>query len=120
VRGARPRGGIRSVLPVVRLPHDGADGSLCDFDTFFAGNGAYFEQCSAFEIETLGADVQTLPGGLVRYAWVYKVVATLKTGERDVFDKAGATFLFQEIDGRWKAVYYQESSQPPRRVPAGT
>lgn len=97
----------------------GADGSLGDFEAFYRNNAEYFAECTAFEIETIDDDIRVLPGGLVRYAWVYRVVATLKTGEKDIFDEAGATFLFDKSGGTWKAVYYQESAQPPRRVPAG-
>jgi hypothetical protein len=29
-------------------------------------------------------------------SWIYKIIATLRTGDQDIWEKAGATFLFKK------------------------
>lgn len=101
----------------------GNDGLIYDHETFYTANKNYFDLCSAFALTTYIRDIKVLTSDLVLVSWHYKAVATLKegpsgsrTGGKDVFDTAGATFLFKKIDGQWQVVNYQESTQPPRRV----
>ncbi len=93
----------------------GADGSLCDFETFYGNNVSYLETCSAFSLTTIAADVLVLRSDLAVLSWIYRAEATLKTGERDVIERAGATFVFEKREGGWVAVRYHESSLPPIR-----
>ena len=94
----------------------GADGALCDFATFYRNNVSYLETCSAFSLSTIAADVLVLRLDLAVLSWVYRAEATLAGGERDVIERAGATFVFEKRDGEWKAVRYHESSLQPVRV----
>ncbi len=34
---------------------------------------------------------------LAIFAWIYRAVATLRTGEQDVVDRAGAMFIFRRM-----------------------
>ena len=93
----------------------GADGSLCDFETFYGDNVSYLGNCSAFSLATIASDVLVLRSDLAVLSWIYRAEATLANGERDVIERAGATFVFEKREGRWVAVRYQESSLPPVR-----
>ncbi len=42
-------------------------------------------------------------------------LATLKTGEQDIIENAGASFVFSRVNDEWKVIYYHESSSPPTR-----
>ena len=94
----------------------GTGGNLCDYQTYLKDNIDYLKTCSKFELTTFKEEVRVLDRETAVFSWAYKAVATLKTGERDVIDNAGASFLFRKVDGEWKVVYYHESSVPPVRV----
>ncbi|MBN2349038.1 MAG: nuclear transport factor 2 family protein [Bacteroidales bacterium] len=89
------------------------DGNYYDFQTFFENNKNYLATCSKFELETIKEDIKVLTDSLVIVSWVYKAVATLKTGRQDIWEKAGATFLFEKINGEWKIINYHESHLSP-------
>ncbi len=96
-----------------------ADGSLCNFATYYDNNVSYLETCSAFSLTTIASDVLVLRPDLAVLSWIYKAVATFKSGEQDIIDRAGASFVFEKRNGEWKAIHYHESSLPPvRRTPA--
>ena len=91
-----------------------ADGSLCDYRTYVDSNADYLTGCASFKLTTIDEEVRVLGPDLAVYSWIYRAEATLKTGKRDVFEKAGASFVFKRVDGEWKAVYYHESTLPPK------
>ncbi|MBN1215211.1 MAG: DUF3804 family protein [Candidatus Lokiarchaeota archaeon] len=91
------------------------DGYYYDYQTFFNNNKNYFGILSKFELSTIKRDLKILSSDLVIYSWIYRVRATLKSGEQDILDSAGATFLFKKINNTWKVINYQESSAPPIR-----
>ena len=93
----------------------GSDGLIYDHETFYTANRSYFDLCSAFALTTYIRDIKVLSNDLALVSWHYKAIATLKAGGKDVFDTAGATFLFQKIDNQWSVINYQESTLPPRR-----
>ncbi len=95
-----------------------ADGSLCDFVTYYDNNVMYLETCSAFSLTTLETDVLVLRPDLAVLSWTYRAEATLRTGERDVVDRAGASFVFEKRDDEWVVIRYHESSLPPVRQAA--
>jgi hypothetical protein len=45
------------------------------------------------------------------YIWIGTSEAKLKTGETVKFDQFEVSWIFKKIDGLWKIIYYQESSQ---------
>lgn len=92
-----------------------SDGNFYDYQTFYNNNKNYFEICSSFELDTKKLDIKVLSDDLVIVSWLYKVVATLKTGNKDIIENAGATFLFKKIDNKWIVINYQESSLPPEQ-----
>ncbi|MDD5328169.1 MAG: hypothetical protein PHY02_10220 [Phycisphaerae bacterium] len=92
-----------------------SNGYYYDYQTFFNNNKNYLDNCSEFKLTTLKEEIKVLADDLVIVSWIYKAIATLKTGEQDIWDKAGATFLFKKIDDDWKVINYQESSLPPER-----
>jgi hypothetical protein len=94
----------------------GMDGSLCDYATYVRDNVDYRSTCTSFELTTIDDEIRFLGPGLAIYSWIYRAEATLQTGERDVFENAAATFVFEKLGGEWKAVYYQESALPPKRT----
>ncbi|MBN2499533.1 MAG: hypothetical protein JXB38_02135 [Anaerolineales bacterium] len=94
-----------------------ADGSLCDYGTYIKENVDYLSTCASFDLTTVQTEIKVLSADLAIFSWVYNVVATLKNGEQDVFDSAGASFVFKKMDGAWKVIYYQESTQPPSHIP---
>jgi hypothetical protein len=94
----------------------GMDGSLCDYQTYLKNNRDYLMTCSSFTLTTLKEEIKILRRDLAIFAWIYKAEATLKTGEKDIFEKAGATFVFHKIHDEWKVVYYHESTLPPTRI----
>jgi hypothetical protein len=94
----------------------GTDGSLCDYQTYLRNNIDYLMTCSRFELTTLGQEIRILNRDVAIFSWAYKAEATLTTGERDIVEKAGASFVFNRVNEEWKVVYYHESSLPPTRV----
>ena len=97
----------------------GTDGSLCDYQTYLNNNVDYLMTCSSFKLTTLKKEIRILDRSTAIFAWAYRAEATLKTGEQDVFENAGATFVFSKVNDEWKVVYYHESSSPPTRVSKG-
>lgn len=96
----------------------GADGTPCSHGEYVANNVEYLRNCSSFELTTLSEDIHVLDTGSAVASWVYSAEATLKSGERDVIEKAGATFVFVKRGGEWKVVRYHESALPADRIPA--
>jgi hypothetical protein len=97
----------------------GTDGSLCDYQTYLHNNIDYLMTCSSFKLTTLKEEIRILNRDMAIFSWAYRAEATLKTGEQDVFEHAGATFVFGKVNDEWKVVYYHESSLPPTRVSKG-
>ena len=97
----------------------GTDGSLCDYQTYLNNNIHYLVTCSNFELTTLNEEVRILDRDTAIFSWAYRAKATLKTGEQDIVENAGATFVFSRVNSEWKVVYYHESSVPPTRVSKG-
>ena len=97
----------------------GTDGSLCDYETYVKNNVDYLKTCSSFELTTFGQEIKILDRDTAIFSWAYGAKATLKTGEQDVVEKAGATFVFGKVENEWKVVYYHESSLPASRLPKG-
>ena len=95
----------------------GTDGSLVDHPAYIKNTAGYLRTCSAFRLTTKRGEVRILAPDIAVFAWSYRAEAVLKTGEKDVFDGAGASFVFKKIAGEWKVVYYHESSNPPEHVP---
>jgi hypothetical protein len=91
----------------------GTDGSLCDYQTYLNNNIDYLMTCSNFKLTTLKEEIRILNRNIAIFSWAYRAKATLKTGEQDVFENAGATFVFSKVNDEWKVVYYHESSLPP-------
>lgn len=90
-----------------------SDGFLLDYETFFNGNKKYLETCSSFKLTTIEEQIKVVSSDLVVFSWIYKAEATLKTGEKNIWDRAGASFLFKKTNDEWKVVYYHESALPP-------
>ena len=95
------------------------DGSQVDHDTYVNNNIAYLSDCSAFELITFNGETCVLDENTAIYSWAYQAKATLKSGDIDMVDNAGATFVFRKLDGEWKVVYYHEATVPPRRISKG-
>ena len=94
----------------------GTDGAYSDHDAYLRNNIAYLETCSSFKLTTYGEKIRILDRNTAIYSWAYGAEATLKTGEKDIVEKAGASFVFRKTDDEWKVVYYHESSLPPTRI----
>lgn len=95
----------------------GSDGLIYDHETFYNANKMFFKECSKFELITYFKDIKVLTNDLVLVSWHYKAIVSRLTGSRDVFDTAGATFLFARTDGPWKVVNYQDSTFPLKLEP---
>ena len=95
----------------------GTDGSQVDHATYVNNNITYLTDCSAFELTTFNGETRVLDENTAIYSWAYQAKATLKSGDIDMVDNAGATFVFRKVDGEWKVVYYHEATVPPRRIP---
>lgn len=94
----------------------GMDGTLCDYRTYVDNNINYLSACSGFKLTTLNEEIKILDSDTAVFAWEYQAEAVLKTGDRDLIEKAGATFVFSKIGGEWKVVHYHESTLPPVRI----
>ena len=94
----------------------GSDGQDYDFDSFFNNNKDYLDTCIKFELFTRKLDIKVLTSDIVVVSWLYKAVATLKEGNQDIYENAGATFLFKKVYDNWAVINYQESTLPPERV----
>jgi hypothetical protein len=94
----------------------GTDGSLCDYRTYVKNNVDYLMACSAFKLTTFRDEVRILDRHTAIFSWAYKAEATLKTGDQEIVENAGATFVFKRVNDAWKVVYYHESSVPPKRL----
>jgi hypothetical protein len=94
----------------------GTDGSLCDYQTYLNNNVDYLMTCSDFKLTTFKEEIRILSRDMAIFAWSYGAEAALKTGEKDIVENAGATFVFRKVDDEWKVVYYHESSLPPVRI----
>jgi hypothetical protein len=97
----------------------GTDGSLCNYQTYVTNNVDYLTMCSSFELTTFGEEIRILDSDTAIFSWAYGAKATLMTGEQDVIENAGATFVFRKLENEWKVVYYHESSLPATRLPKG-
>ena len=97
----------------------GTDGSQVDHNTYVNNNIAYLGECSAFELKTFNGETRVLDENTAVYSWAYAAKATLKSGDIDMVDNAGATFVFRKLDNEWKVVYYHEATVPPRRISKG-
>ena len=75
--------------------------------------------CSNFKLTTFKEEIRVLNRDMAIFALAYGAEATLKTGERDIVENAGATFVFNKVNDEWKVVHYHESSLPPRRETQG-
>ena len=93
-----------------------SDGQDYDFDSFFNNNKDYLDTCIKFELFTRQLDIKVLTSDIVVVSWLYKAVATLKDGDQDIFENAGATFIFKKVYDNWAVINYQESTLPPERV----
>ena len=95
----------------------GTDGSLCDHRTYLKNNIDYMMTCTSFKLTTFRREIRIISREVAILSWAYRAEAGLKTGERDIIENAGASFVFRKVAGEWKVVYYHESSVPPVRVP---
>ena len=96
----------------------GTDGSMSDYKTYLKNNTDYLMTCSSFKLTTYKGEIRILGPEMAIYSWAYRAEATLKTGEQDIIENAGASFVFIKINDEWKVVYYHESSSPPTRISA--
>ena len=96
----------------------GTDGTQCSYETYVNNNVDYLGSCSAFKLTTFNEEIRVLDSQTAIYSWAYAAEATLKSGEKDIVDRAGASFVFRKMGDAWKVVYYHEATVPPRRVPA--
>jgi hypothetical protein len=87
----------------------GTDGSLCDYQTYLEDNKNYLMGCSNFKLATFKEEIRILDRELAIFSWAYGAEATLKTGERDLVENAGASFVFNKVDGEWKVVLFFSS-----------
>jgi hypothetical protein len=94
----------------------GTDGSLCDYQTYLENNISYLMTCSSFKLTTFKDEIRILNRDMAIFSWAYGAEAILKTGELDIVEKAGASFVFSKVNNEWKVVYYHESSLPAIRV----
>jgi hypothetical protein len=94
----------------------GTDGTLCDYRTYLENNINYLNTCSRFKLTTFKDEIRILDRDTAIFSWAYGAEATFKTGEKDIIEKAGASFVFKKVNNDWKVVYYHESSTPPLRV----
>lgn len=92
------------------------DGTLCDYHTYVQNNIDYLTTCAQFTLTTRQQEITVFTEMLAICSWIYRVDATLKTGEHDLIEHAGASFVFRKINDEWKVVYYQESTLPPTRT----
>ena len=91
----------------------GIDCSICDYQTYINNNINYFKECSSFKLTTFEEKIKFLDKDMAIYSWIYKAEATLKTGDRDIIEKACATLLFKKINKEWKVIYYHEAALLP-------
>lgn len=94
----------------------GTDGTICGYDSYVKNNLSYFDLCEDFKLKTFNKEVRVIDDNTAVYSWAYGVNAKLKSGETDVIDHAGASFLFHRINSNWKVVYYHESTVEWRRI----
>jgi hypothetical protein len=94
----------------------GTDGSLCDYDTYVKNNVEYLVACSSFKLTTFNEEIRILNCETAVFSWTYQAEATLLNGDKDIVENAGASFIFNKVDDKWKVVYYHESSTPPARI----
>lgn len=94
----------------------GTDGSHSDYNSYLRNNITYLQTCSSFRLTTINEEIRVLNHETAIYSWAYRAEATLKTGEIDIVDKAGASFVFRKESEEWKVIYYHESSVPPTRI----
>ena len=94
----------------------GTDGSLCDYQTYLDNNINYLMTCANFKLTTIKEEIRVLDRDMAIFAWAYRAEAILKTGEQDIVEHAGASFVFRKVSDEWKVVYYHESSLPVIRV----
>jgi hypothetical protein len=94
----------------------GTDGSLCDYRTYLDNNINYLMACTDFKLITFKKEIRILDRDTAIFSWAYRADAILKTGEQDIVENAGASFVFRKVGDAWKVVYYHESSVPVIRV----
>jgi hypothetical protein len=94
----------------------GTDGTICDYQTYVNNNVNYLMTCTNFKLFTHKEEIRVLDHDMAIFSWAYRAEATLKTGEKDIFENAGASFVFRKVNDEWKVIYYHESSLPVIRA----
>lgn len=94
----------------------GIDCSICDYQSYINNNINYFKECSDFKLTTFNEEIKYHCRDMVIFSWIYKAEATLKTVDKGIYEKAGATFLFKKINYEWKVIYYRVAALPPKKI----
>lgn len=92
------------------------DGTLGDYAALKKLNADGFAQLSTMKAPINREVIRVLSPTLALCTIMTTQDATLKTGGKVKYDHVGATMLFTEINGVWKATFYHESAAPPAPV----
>lgn len=89
------------------------DGTLGDYDALKKLNADGFSQMTALKVTAKKESVRVLSDTQALYTFSMSQAGTLKTGQKINYDNVAGTMLFTNINGAWKATFYQESAAPP-------
>jgi ketosteroid isomerase-like protein len=89
------------------------DGSMINLQAFKNHNAAWFNSLAALKVTTFNEYYRFLPGNTVICSWMGMFEMTLKSGEQLKINKFGITYIFINIDNKWKVVHQHASALPP-------
>jgi hypothetical protein len=92
------------------------DGTFGDYNALKKLNADGFSQMTTMAVTPKKESVRVLSDSLVLYTFSVGQAATLKTGQKVKYENVAGTMLFTNINGAWKATFYQESASAPVAV----
>ena len=92
------------------------DGTFGDYDALKKLNADAFSQMTAFRVTPKKEAVRVLSDTQALYTFTVGQAGTLKTGRKINYENVAGTMLFTNVNGAWKATFYQESAPAPVAV----
>jgi len=86
------------------------DGTRSDYQTYTKGAIDQFSSFASLKLTNVREDFVVLSKDIVICAWLGRAEATLKSGDKVLFDPDAVLMVFKQIAGEWRIVSQQESA----------
>ena len=95
-----------------------AEGGIVDPGTISAGLKDLYTRLSSLKFTPIRDEYRVLAPDLVLRVWSYRVDGTSKKKGPWLIEPETASYLLRKSDGVWRCIFFQESSRPPKPLPA--